>query len=138
MHNTPLFDPHITLIPHQFLTEQEVIEKAREIASLLKPFTVNLTKIGHNDAYFTALYIHAERSAELMNANKVAQNTIGMDEVYMPHLTLLYGDLPLEEKQKIIESIGDDFNITFPITSIYVYYTGGNPTGWHEVAEFTL
>lgn len=54
---------------------------------------------------------------------------------YMPHLSLLYGNYPVEVKEEIIKQIGRDQTTQFDISSIHLI-KGGKVEEWRIIKEF--
>jgi len=62
---------------------------------------------------------------------------------YMPHLSLLYGDLTDEEKKKAKEKaiILDDSSLSFQVTRLALYKTDPEDKtlkSWEKIAECSL
>lgn len=132
-HSTPAFKPHVTLIGGIDLPSATAIARADELAAKIKPFDVTLGHLEHRDHYFRCVFIKAEQTKPLMKANSTARAFFGQRrrEAYMPHLSLIYGNLDSQARQKAIQSIGRRMNITFRASEIFLYYTGGEPESWH-------
>ena len=72
-----------------------------------------------------------------MRANKVARNTFKMEDTeYMPHLSLMYGNVSTDKKKKIISEINREFNLSFEVKSIHLVSTDGEPEEWYRIKEF--
>jgi 2'-5' RNA ligase len=132
-HSTPTFKPHVTLIGEINSPTTAAIAKTEELASEIEPFDVTLNEVGHDGRYFRCVYIKADKTPELMKANSVARAVLGQggNEEYMPHLSLVYGNLDPQTRQRVIHSIGSVMNSTFHVSEIFLYYTAGDPAGWH-------
>ena len=67
-----------------------------------------------------------EDSAEVQEANVIAREVMGRggDATYMPHLSLMYGDIDDSIKDKIIEGIREDLvGKEFVVDSVSVWST---------------
>jgi 2'-5' RNA ligase len=135
-HKTPIFQPHVTLIGSLNLTEADAVSKTTILARKVAPFVVRLSEVACLDQYFRCVFIKAMKTECLMNANSIARLLFGLQngEEYMPHLSLVYGDLTRRMKQDIIKEIGNTIYIAFPVEEIYLYYTGGQPKKWRCVS----
>lgn len=133
-HGTPLFNPHITLLGGLQKPSEILIPPLQTLASFTNPFTVSLDEVGYRQRFYQCLFIHANPSDLLTNLrNKALQlfNTTRGD--YMPHLSLLYGDMSQERKQEIISDIGSSFDIHLGIKKITLVKTNGKPKGWKRI-----
>lgn len=140
-HGSPLFEPHVTLLGGLTNSEVELVQMTNTIAISLKPFDVVLTRAGCRDTYFQSLFVYVEPSKELMNARKTAERLFGYesDEKFEPHLSLMYGNYPREQKERILNSMGREFHIRFPVDHLLLIQTGGDPSAWKKshTAEFS-
>jgi 2'-5' RNA ligase len=136
-YRTPKFQPHITLIGELDLPETTVATRTRELAGEIEPFKIKLDEVTYLDEYFRCLFIKVQKSRSLMDANSAARALFDTEETeeYMPHLSLVYGDLTRQMKQNIIRAIGGKIDVAFLVEEIHLYYTGGQPRDWHCVLQ---
>lgn len=134
-HETPVFSPHVTLLGTLYSSETELIPLANTLASSVAPFELKLTKAGYLDNFYRSLFIHVEENSTLTELRKNACRLFdcGNQEEYMPHLSLLYGALSPKEKEKILNMIGREFFIEFPVKSMVLMRTDGQPSEWKKV-----
>jgi hypothetical protein len=57
---------------------------------------------------------------------------------YIPHLSLLYGNLSPEIKRTVIEDIIGKDAVSFTAGSVHVVSTSGNADKWYRVREFSF
>lgn len=133
--DTPAFDPHITLLGGLPESEATLTQLTDTLAGSLEPFEVELTKAGYRDTFYQSLFIHVGKNEQLLRARKTAEQLFnyGSDEQYMPHVSLLYGDLTREEKERILNSIGREFHIRFGVHNLMLVDTTGKPADWKYV-----
>ena len=141
-YDAPSFEPHITLLGSLKDGETELVQLTETLASSLHPFDVLLTKAGVGNTFYQSLFVHVEESRELMNARKTAEklfNPVDSDDRYLPHLSLMYGEFSREQKERILNSMGREFHIRFPVHSLLLVRTDGRPGSWKKIhsAEFT-
>jgi len=137
-YNTPQFEPHITLIGEIEGSEQEIMSKTKQLLSATNQFPINLTQVDYLNQYFRCLFLRADETVGLMDANKRAREIFSRqyDPKFMPHLSLMYGDFTLELKEQIIRETGRNFNINFNVPSVHLFSTNGEPKDWYRVTEF--
>jgi putative hydrolase of the HAD superfamily len=136
----PPFEPHVTLAGGIVGRAREVAAKMRDLARGIPPFTVRLTAVDALDEYFRCLFVKVATTHPIMSANKAAREvfSLGKQPAFMPHLSLLYGNLPSSAKERIVASLGRQFELEFKARSLHLYLIKGAPQGWRAVASFGL
>ena len=139
-YGAPIFPPHVTLLGDLLGDEKEITTQAQQLASRLEPFQITLTTVDYLDSYFRCLFVHAEETPALVEANRLARNIFHreQDPRFMPHLSLMYGTFDDETKKRIIESIGREFNKSFPVDRIHLLSCNGEPKDWYRVQALML
>lgn len=134
----PVFKPHVTLLGGIELPEDDVIKKAEELVSGQKPFKISLSEIGYEDYHFRTLFVRAIISPPLQNLHNRAKQIFEMEiPPYMAHLSLLYGNYPVDLKEKIIKEIGREQPAQFEVSSVHLI-KGGEVEDWKIVKEVTF
>lgn len=133
-HQTPVFSPHVTLLGSINGSETELTSLTNTLASPMSPFELELTKAGYLDTFYQSLFIHVEETGTLKELRNRACRLFNVDEEeYMPHLSLLYGDLSRKEKQRILNLVGREFHIRFTVKNIVLMQTDGKPDQWKRI-----
>ncbi len=99
----PPFEPHVTLYSGMF-SDTALLESAMEAAVAGgPPITLSVRGIGCTPEYFKALFIEFEEHPLLRRIHERVKQECGDLEPYefAPHLSLLYADLPIEEKEAL-------------------------------------
>jgi 2'-5' RNA ligase len=137
---TPVFDPHITLLKGLRGSETELIQLTDTLAASLSPFMVELTELGYRDHYYQSLFYRVKRTHELITVQDIAERLFGFnrDEEYFPHLSLMYGNIEGHKKRALISTMDQSVNITFPVHSLLLIKTNGGVQEWEKIhtAEF--
>lgn len=139
-YSTPVFEPHVTLIGGLLDPEGEMLSKMSRLARLLRPFSVRLGGVAHLDGFFTCLFIRVEETQELLAANREAREIFDRshDPKFVPHLSLMYGNLSRDIKTRIISQIGSEFHMSFEARSLHPFRTSGPVESWRRIHEFRL
>ncbi len=139
-YSSPTFPPHVTLIGSIEAHEAEIISQTQALASLIQPFSIQLTTIAYTASYYRALFVKVEPSTEALAAYEQAKQLFpgNQEPVYMPHLSLLYGDFSVEIKKEIIKKIGESFTDEFEADTLYLYLTEGATNNWQRIRTFSL
>lgn len=137
---TPRFEPHITLTGRTEASEDVVMAATQELARRLAPVPVRLAGAAHTDAYFRCLYVWAERTPELLFAHRLACELLAQpaDKDFMPHVSLVYGNLDAAKEEEVLEAIGGRLPLSFVADRIALYLLAGSPDGWRQVAALAL
>ena len=138
--DAPRFRPHVTMLATIDSPEDLAVRTLTSLAAGVPPVDLTLATIGSEEAYFRSLYLRAEPSAQLLALREAGQRAWALDpSPYLPHLSLLYSDIPEEDKHSLIESIG----IRLPLTVCFdaVELWARDPRGvhsWYRIARVAL
>jgi len=138
---TAAFDPHITLLDNLEGEEDLIRSRAHELALDLAPLDLRLTNADYLDEFHRALFIHVEDTAALLGARKKARLlfAVGDDREFMPHLSLLYGNLTPAVKETLLDDMGRKFDLAFRVTHLLlVAIAGPQPDDWRYLGRFRL
>ena len=137
---TVVFEPHMTLLANLDGSEQEITRRSDELAGRIKRFRVFLTEPSYRDEYFRCLFMRVEETPSVMSANALAARIFKRPkEIYEPHVSLVYGDLPEERKKLIIRGLPENAETDFEAKTIYLIKAdSSHPRDWHELAAFRL
>ena len=136
----PAFQPHVTLAGGIVGPAREVASKMADLARRIPPFTVRLTEVDFLDEYFRCLFVRVATTHPIMKANTVARAVFSLEKqpAFMPHLSLLYADLPSGVKERIVASLARRFELEFKVSGLHLYLTKGEPATWRRVGRFGL
>ncbi len=139
-YSTPAFEPHITLLGELVGQEEELVSRTRQLAIQLHPYVVELEDVDGLDEFYRCLFVHIKETDPVMAANAQARKLFRRksDGKYMPHLSLLYGDLKPTTKEEIKASLGKTIRWNFPVDRIHLVSTYGNTKDWYHLGEFTI
>lgn len=139
-YGTAAFIPHVTLLGSIVGARDDLLARSESLAQRIPPFVIHLTRADMHDYFFEALFIHARHSPVLMRANRLAQSVFGKpgERKFMPHLSLLYGDLPLAAKKLMLDRIGRRFNLAFEVRYVELWEIRGGPKRWRRVKRIPL
>ncbi|KAL3678407.1 hypothetical protein R1sor_021363 [Riccia sorocarpa] len=116
----PEFDAHVTVLGSFSLPPDEAKARLQTLCRSIPPVTYKLTGVSHGPSYFQCVYLTVDPSPQVRiistfshkpvmspsvekmvtDVNRKAQEIFDhKTEGYMPHLSLLYGDLKDEDKE---------------------------------------
>jgi 2'-5' RNA ligase len=139
--DTPYFEPHITLFSG-IKTELDSVHfyNISVLAALTNTFDISLYKLCFKADYFRAFYLVANEHEMLNNLNKELQVIFPTVEnvAFSPHLSLLYGEVDVAEKEALALSFGNHLFGKFEAKTIRIMRTEGEVELWEVVEEFPL
>jgi 2'-5' RNA ligase len=119
-YHLPTFEPHVTILGEIFLPKDTMMSKAIELANNLAPFRIHLAReVKYLDEYFRCLFIKAHKTKDLMKTFSTATEIFSYSgNAYFPHLSLAYGEIPVQTKRKMIQKLGTIPSIEFEARNI--------------------
>lgn len=139
--DTPRFEPHVTLLSGIVDPLNIALEKAEELANSLLPISAALTRIDFLERYFRCLFFCTNQSEDLLEARSLAEVIFEHTQIdpFVPHVSFLYGSIPVFQKQAIINQLGDAFFMDFRLPQLRLVETRLlPPQNWRLLAEFDL
>lgn len=138
-YGTPGFEPHATLLGDIEVKEEEILAGTKKLASMLKPFNLALGEISFSTTYFQSVFVRVKSNAKLMQANLLAKQIFNMpNNLFMPHVSLMYGVDDMETREKIATEIKLPADLSFQADKIIIIPTTENPKYWHHLVEYLL
>lgn len=139
-YGTEAFIPHVTLLGSLVGARDDILARSESLAQRIPPFAIRLTRADMHDYFFEALLIRASHSPALMRANRLARSVFGKSgrKKFMPHVSLLYGDMPAAEKELILDRIGRSFDLAFEVRYVELWAIRGGPKQWRRVKRIPL
>jgi 2'-5' RNA ligase len=138
----PEVPPHLTLLSGIETTRADAGLKLKRLAMRLAPFTVRLGKIDWKADYFRCLYVAAERSRDLVAAQRAAHEVFEMNPPapFKPRVSLYYGTLDDETEREIAEATGGSLDVEFRASAVQLVNAApGIPVSqWTTLAEWKL
>ncbi|TAM81882.1 MAG: hypothetical protein EPN47_10770 [Acidobacteria bacterium] len=138
-HSAPRFEPHITLLGGIALQDRKAMAKLDSLARILEPVKVELGEIGFLDEYFRCLFVTVIAGSSLSSARRAACRVFARQNTpFMPHVSLLYGKLPVEMKHEIAAGLNSLSGQTFQVRRLALYKVSGSVHQWKCIKTFTL
>jgi 2'-5' RNA ligase len=139
-HDAPRFQPHVTMLATLDCPEDLAARTLTSLAAGTPPIELTLVAIGYEQTYFRSLYLRAEPSAQLLALREAGQRAWALDpSPYMPHLSLLYSDIPDKDKHSLIERTEIRLPLTVRLDAVELW--ARNPAGvrsWYRIARVPL
>ncbi len=139
-YNSPLFTPHMTIHGVISSTDEEVIKIVEEVSKKIKPFELEIGEVEFSSTYHQCILARVKTSANLFNVYMFLRKAFGVEvkHVFMPHMSLVYGDFNMEEREKIAKEIKIK-NRSFEAKKITIVRADSpDPENWKFVKQVTL
>ncbi|KAJ9135968.1 hypothetical protein P3X46_033086 [Hevea brasiliensis] len=143
----PQFEPHVTVVGAISLTEHDALEKFRSACDGLKAYTATVDRVATGTFFYQCVYLLIHPASEVVGASAHCTGHFGYKSSapYMPHLSLLYGDLTADDKKKAQEKaniLDESINgLSFRISRLALWKTDTEDNSlksWEKITECTL
>lgn len=141
------FQPHVTVLSTSTQNIPVFIKSLKETALKYAPVISNLGKVEQNpqpENMYQCVYIRIDILEEIRNIRK----SLGVndDPCFCPHISLVYGKLSVEERNNLIQTIGEDKFLKWPavkwdklVLVCTEHQTGEFPwTKWKIIEQYEL
>ena len=133
-YNSPVFEPHLTIlgnIDHELGEIKQTVEK---IVSDLDDLNLSFGPVSFSTTYFQSVLIRINSTAKLMQLHFDIKKLLKNENiVYMPHISLMYGNHDMETREKIALGINLRLN-PFISKQIVIIPEKPEPEDWKPVA----
>ena len=91
--NSPVFEPHATLVPDMNCSAEELLPQVISLAIGRKPLELAIDNVIGSEAYFRSFYAALEKAPSLM---RIKQDSLEISseaslQSFLPHVSLAYG-----------------------------------------------
>jgi len=137
---TPEFSPHITLLGQLQQEVGWIKTKLVEFTQDLEPFQLSFSHVGMFDQYFRSIIMHTHPnpSFEHLYSSALEQFEVKTNDVFVPHLSLLYSHHKLAYKRQLMEGLAIGSPLYMTIKEVVLVETIGGPDQWQEVLRIQL
>ncbi|TMW64863.1 hypothetical protein Poli38472_009030 [Pythium oligandrum] len=140
---TPSFLPHMTLLGGIMgLQEEEVVRKTQLVADGLETLDLQVSAVSSKELlYFQCVFALLKMTPALENAHEHAKQVYERLEEpsFMPHVSLVYGDLSTEDRRALAQEFGPRFDGTqMKMERLQLWNTTGPVKQWKLVKEIAL
>lgn len=139
-HGKPVFQPHVTLLSGLRGSAATLGLVLQSVAARVPVLQLEVTGLAHTDEYFRSLYAEVEACRALVEAHQRAHAAFAPEATrpFSPHLSLMYGTVPVQTRQQIVAQIGPRLPARIDVGSLDLWSVAGEVTGWYQVAGFPL
>jgi len=134
-YQAPVFNTHCTLYSPTDLPAAELKKILEQSANNMKSFYVKKAAISHTENIWKTIFIELLSSPELEQLQQavISQFPKGQPYEFLPHISLLYKEIPDKKKEDIIRNL--QVKNSFKMDKIAAMRTGPNVDNWATVVE---
>ena len=136
---TPVFAPHVTLVGGVTRPgADDVVRRAGELALALEPLSLPLRGPLGSDEAFRCLYLPVGETLKLLTTHALARAALRVadERKYEPHLSLVYGAVPPEQKARLLAELAPLVPSRVEFRAVEVVCTEGVVALWRTLAVF--
>ncbi len=139
-YGTALFPPHVTLLPKIPARLSVIKQVCQKIADKTREFDLPLQKIGYTEAYYRNFFILAEPVQALLELRAAAKTALAYNtnEDFMPHLSLLYGNLDSKTKYELKQEIEGTYPAILRCSRLDLYDTCRKVSNWSLIESYVF
>ncbi|KAG1346559.1 Cyclic phosphodiesterase [Cocos nucifera] len=125
----PEFEPHITVVGAIRLRPDDAVRRLRSACAALSPYPARVASAARGTFFYQCVYLLIDPSPEVMQTSAHCCDHFAYKNsaAYMPHLSLSYGDLTDEEKEKArqrVEELDKEIcGLSFQVSSLALHKT---------------
>eukprot|EP00850_Spirogloea_muscicola_P024557 SM001049S14016 [mRNA] locus=s1049:81:897:+ [translate_table: standard] len=138
------------------MSDDDAQARCQKLCRELSPYTLRVERVAAGMSFFQCVYLLMQRAEEALDAHWQAKLAFGMaaegddpvgaKEAYMPHVSLMYGDIAEEAKAGIVEGVEHEHadlaaGLEYPVTSLALWRTDPDDRllgSWECIGEYQL
>ena len=131
------FEPHVTVYAGTFRTIEPLESAVRHAIKGVQPFSLPVQGIGFSEEYFKTLFVDFAMSDILRKIYEKIRSGVHEDSGYVlkPHLSLLYHDIPLHDKEALAKTVTlDRSEVHFE--QIKIMTPANRIAGWKDAKQW--
>ena len=134
-YQAPVFSPHCTLYSPTDLPAARVKKILERSVKNMKSFYVKKSAISHTENILKTIFIELLKSPEFEQLQQAVINQFpnGQPYEFLPHISLLYKEMPDKKKDIIIRNL--QVKNSFKMDKIAAVQNGPNVDNWATVVE---
>ena len=101
---------------------------------------LRLTGVSWGPAYYQCVFVDVAGDQELVRARDLAGSLFAVSTPahYRPHLSLIYGDVSVETRQRLAYELGSSLRVDLDACVLELWNVSGPVAGWSRVVREAL
>lgn len=129
----PIFKPHMTVLGSVDRKLNDIQEAVETVANNTEKLTLSLGPVSFSTTYFQSVLVRINSTAQLMQLNLDIKKLLDIENnVFMPHISLIYGNHDMKTREKIAAKI-ELQNNSFVANEIVIIPEKPEPKEWEPI-----
>jgi len=141
-YQTASFEPHLTplIIGFSEFSQEELIAKTQELADKIGAIPLELGPVSMSNTFYQSVFVRVKASAVLMEAHLTAKEIFEIkdEHFFMPHMSLLYADFFMKQREEIMKEIKLECPRKFHAQKLALIGANEQESGFEKLAEIEL
>ena len=128
------------MLPRLTLQLKSVEQACEKIIDQIHSFEIPMQNITYTQEFYRNLFILAEPTSTLTMLHEDFKTELALEtnEDFIPHVSLLYGDLDLNTKECLKEELKERYPKIFRCVRLDIYNSTGEIDEWYLVKSYKL
>jgi len=133
----PPFEPHVTVYSGEFSDLDALRKVVSNAVSGIRPFSLHIRRVGCGEEYFKSLFIEFEEDSVLRKIHERIRTGVETESGYelVPHLSLLYSDMPLRHKEALAKRVVPDRS-GIHFDEVKIVTPRNRKEGWRDTGQW--
>ena len=140
-HKGPVFEPHLTILGDVNLELDVLCEKVNKVVQNTPVLKLETSSVEYSTTYYQCVFVRVKPTPEMMQLYEDLKVNLGLTSpsVFMPHISLFYGNLPYLERNEIATSLEIETQV-FTSQAIVITPSGADvpPDKWEHLRELSF
>ncbi|HET6420768.1 MAG TPA: 2'-5' RNA ligase family protein [Geobacteraceae bacterium] len=131
------FEPHVTVYSGTFSDLDRLKKLLSSAVAGIGPITLRVRGVGCKEDYFKSLFIEFHENTALRGIHERIRAMVETESGYelVPHLSLLYSEMPLTEKQALAKRVIPDREVIL-FSSVKIVTPRNPKEGWRDTGQW--
>lgn len=134
------FEPHVTVIGGLEADRETVKHKTEEIARKNQPVDIEFKSAHCSTTRYQCVFLLLKPTQEILEINQEAVKKFeGENYMYIPHLSILYGNIGISERVDLTRSLRQNgFPDKVTANALEIVESSGSVEDWEKVESYRL
>ena len=134
----PVFKPHMTVLGSIDRKLSDIRKAVETVANDTERLSLSLGPVSFSTTYFQSVLVRVNSTAQLTQLNLDIKKLLDIENnVFMPHISLMYGNHDMKTREKIAEKIKLQSS-SFVADKIVIVPEKSEPEEWEPIVTILL
>ena len=134
----PVFKPHMTVLGNIDRELGDIQKAVETVANDTERLSLSLGPVSFSTTYFQSVLVRVNSIAQLMQLNLDIKKLLDIENnVFMPHMSLMYGNHDMETREKIAAKIKLQ-STSFVANEIVIIPEKSEPKEWEPIVTISF